>query len=78
MLIGVIAKVYLAELIEEARGNMQEEEEYIKPEHLEFAYLKLKNMGKFDFDEKVRSVVYMPLAVDSGSDTVYVYRPFGT
>ena len=34
--------------------------------------------GKFDFDEKVRSVVYMPLAVDSGSDTVYVYRPFGT
>ena len=31
VLIGVIAKVYLAELIEEARAGMHDEEENIKP-----------------------------------------------
>ena len=30
---------------------MHEEEDNIKPEHLELAYLKLKNEGKFDFSE---------------------------
>ena len=30
---------------------------------------------KFFYDEKVRSVVYFPLASDVSGDTVYVYRP---
>ena len=30
---------------------MHEEEENIKAEHLELAFLKLKNEGKFAFDE---------------------------
>jgi hypothetical protein len=30
---------------------------------------------KFFYDEKVRSVVYFPLASPDGNDTVYVYRP---
>jgi len=30
---------------------------------------------KFFYDEKVRSIVYFPLASPDGDDTVYVYRP---
>ncbi|MBI5720136.1 MAG: hypothetical protein HZC37_20880 [Burkholderiales bacterium] len=30
---------------------------------------------KFFYDEKVRSIVYFPLASPDGGDTVYVYRP---
>lgn len=30
---------------------------------------------KFFYDEKVRSIVYFPLASPDGNDTVYVYRP---
>lgn len=30
---------------------------------------------KFFYDEKVRSIVYFPLASDVSNDTVYVYRP---
>lgn len=51
VVIGVIAKIYLAELIEEARCNMEEDEEHIRPDHLEMAFLNLKNQGKLDFNE---------------------------
>lgn len=51
MVIGVIAKIYLAELIEEARASMEDEEEFIRPDHLELAFLNLKNQGKLDFNE---------------------------
>ena len=30
---------------------------------------------KFHYDEKVRAVVYMPLASADDEDRVYVYRP---
>lgn len=33
---------------------------------------------KFHYDERVRAIVYMPLAAREGDDTVYVYRPRGT
>ncbi len=33
---------------------------------------------KFHYDEKVRAIVYMPLASPDGDDTVWVYRPRGT
>jgi len=33
---------------------------------------------KFHYDEKVRSIVYFPLASPDGDDTVYVYRPRNT
>ena len=33
---------------------------------------------KFHYDEKVRSVVYMPLAMRDGDDQVWVYRPRST
>lgn len=51
MVIGVIAKIYLADLIEEARAQMDEDEEYVRPDHLEMAFLNLKNKGKLDFNE---------------------------
>ena len=47
----MIAKLYLAELIEEARAYMIAEEENIRPEHLEMAFLKLNNKGKINFNE---------------------------
>jgi hypothetical protein len=33
---------------------------------------------KFQYDEKVRAIVYMPLASRDGDDVVYVYRPRDT
>lgn len=33
---------------------------------------------KFEYDEKVRSIVFMRTALNSGNDTVHVYRPRGT
>ncbi|MBL8346809.1 MAG: hypothetical protein JNN03_15325 [Rubrivivax sp.] len=33
---------------------------------------------KFQYDEKLRAVVYMPLAASEGDDRVWVYRPRGT
>ena len=33
---------------------------------------------KFHYDEKVRSIVYMPIAAATGDDTVWVYRPRST
>ena len=33
---------------------------------------------KFHYDEKVRAIVYMPLASRDGDDTIWVYRPRGT
>ena len=30
---------------------------------------------KFHYDEKVRAIVYMPLASPDADDTVWVYRP---
>jgi hypothetical protein len=33
---------------------------------------------KFQYDEKLRAIVYMPLAAASGDDQVWVYRPRGT
>jgi hypothetical protein len=33
---------------------------------------------KFQYDEKVRSIVYMPLASADGDDRVWVYRPRNT
>ncbi|MBL8341938.1 MAG: hypothetical protein JNL30_10755 [Rubrivivax sp.] len=33
---------------------------------------------KFQYDEKVRAIVYMPLAASEGDDRIWVYRPRGT
>lgn len=33
---------------------------------------------KFQYDEKLRAVVYMPLAASEGDDRIWVYRPRGT
>ncbi|MBL8324564.1 MAG: hypothetical protein JNJ89_06355 [Rubrivivax sp.] len=33
---------------------------------------------KFQYDEKVRAIVYMPLAASDGDDKIWVYRPRGT
>jgi hypothetical protein len=33
---------------------------------------------KFHYDERVRAIVYMPIAARDGDDTVYVYRPRST
>ncbi len=51
IIIGAVAKIYLAELIEEARSIMASDEENILPEHLEMAFLRLNNAGKFNFGE---------------------------
>lgn len=34
--------------------------------------------GKWTYNSKTKSIVYMPTASDTGGDTVYVYRPRGT
>lgn len=33
---------------------------------------------KWAYDERVHAIVYMPIAVETGADTVYVYRPRNT
>lgn len=33
---------------------------------------------KFEYDEKIKAIFYMPLAASSGDDTAWVYRPVGT
>jgi hypothetical protein len=34
--------------------------------------------GKFEYDERVKAIVYMPFAQHTGEDTVYVYKPRNT
>ena len=51
MIIAATAKIFLAELIEESRALMAEEEDNIRPEHLELAFMKLNAQGKLDFRE---------------------------
>jgi len=48
----VVSKIYLGELIEEARAIMTNRGEIgnIQPEHLRLAFHKLKDEGKLDFE----------------------------
>ena len=52
ILIGVVCKIYLTELIEVARSHMSWDEDYIRPEHLEMAFLHLfYDENKLSFSE---------------------------
>jgi hypothetical protein len=51
LILAAVSKIYLGELVEEARAIMTNRGEIgsIKPLHLRLAFNKLKDSGKLDF-----------------------------
>ena len=51
LIFASVSKIYLGELVEEARSIMTKRNEFgpIKPLHLRLAFTKLRNEGKLEF-----------------------------